>query len=235
MTGDFWHSASSVVIGFCWGVLLLVWVAGALYGMRRTPVLRRAHAPLGLVIVFALIAWIGLRVVPEADWDRMTVGWPAVRAVGAALLLVSTAFALWARFVLGVLWSVAAVVKEGHGLRTNGPYAVTRHPIYTGILGMVLGTSRSRPSEFGASSSSSCSWGSRGRSWLRSACFPTCSASDTLDTAPRSRSSSQAFGAGRDQQLRSTLCACATLPAPGIRANVTVPWTLDLCPRRSRR
>jgi protein-S-isoprenylcysteine O-methyltransferase Ste14 len=25
-------------------------------------------------------------------------------------------------------------------LRTEGPYAVTRHPIYTGILGMLVGT-----------------------------------------------------------------------------------------------
>ena len=26
------------------------------------------------------------------------------------------------------------------GLRTDGPYAITRHPIYTGLLGMLLGT-----------------------------------------------------------------------------------------------
>jgi protein-S-isoprenylcysteine O-methyltransferase Ste14 len=32
------------------------------------------------------------------------------------------------------------MVKQQHQLRTSGPYAVTRHPIYTGILGMVLGT-----------------------------------------------------------------------------------------------
>ena len=27
-----------------------------------------------------------------------------------------------------------------HELRTDGPYAITRHPIYTGLLGMLLGT-----------------------------------------------------------------------------------------------
>ena len=27
-----------------------------------------------------------------------------------------------------------------HQLRTNGPYGVTRHPIHTGLLGMLLGT-----------------------------------------------------------------------------------------------
>lgn len=25
-------------------------------------------------------------------------------------------------------------------MRTNGPYGITRHPIYTGILGMLIGT-----------------------------------------------------------------------------------------------
>jgi protein-S-isoprenylcysteine O-methyltransferase Ste14 len=79
-----------------------------------------------------------LRILPETDW--IIVRSPALRAVGVALLLVSTAFSLWARFVLGMLWSSAAVLKQGHVLRTNGPYAVTRHPIYSGLLGMVLGT-----------------------------------------------------------------------------------------------
>ena len=30
-------------------------------------------------------------------------------------------------------------MKEGHELITDGPYGVTRHPIYTGLLLMVLG------------------------------------------------------------------------------------------------
>ena len=38
------------------------------------------------------------------------------------------------------MWSAAPAVKEGHQLRTSGPYAITRHPIYTGLLGMLLGT-----------------------------------------------------------------------------------------------
>jgi protein-S-isoprenylcysteine O-methyltransferase Ste14 len=38
------------------------------------------------------------------------------------------------------MWSAVPAVKEGHRLRTSGPYAITRHPIYTGLLGMLLGT-----------------------------------------------------------------------------------------------
>ena len=55
------------------------------------------------------------------------------------MLVASTVFTLWARFSLGTMWSIAPKVKDDHRLRTDGPYAVTRHPIYTGLLGMMLG------------------------------------------------------------------------------------------------
>src|SRR5262249_30002711 len=42
---------------------------------------------------------------------------------------------------LGRMWSASPnVLQSGHELRTDGPYAVTRHPIYTGLAGMLLGT-----------------------------------------------------------------------------------------------
>ena len=63
-----------------------------------------------------------------------------VRFLGLAVLVASTAFALWARFSLGTSWSVAPEVGGDRRLRTQGPYAVTRHPIYTGLLGMIVGT-----------------------------------------------------------------------------------------------
>jgi protein-S-isoprenylcysteine O-methyltransferase Ste14 len=62
-----------------------------------------------------------------------------VRVLGLAVLVASTVFTLWARFSLGTSWSMAPKVTGDHQLRTRGPYAVTRHPIYTGLLGMLLG------------------------------------------------------------------------------------------------
>jgi len=39
------------------------------------------------------------------------------------------------------MWSAMPnTLQAHHELRTDGPYAVTRHPIYTGLLGMILGT-----------------------------------------------------------------------------------------------
>lgn len=41
---------------------------------------------------------------------------------------------------LGRQWSLAARVVEGHELIRTGPYAIVRHPIYAGMLGMLLAT-----------------------------------------------------------------------------------------------
>ena len=77
---------------------------------------------------------------PASLWRPLTVSAPSVRLAGVVLLVVATAGALWARLALGTMWSAAVVIKERHALRTGGPYRLTRHPIYTGILGMVATT-----------------------------------------------------------------------------------------------
>ena len=62
---------------------------------------------------------------------------------GILVALVGWSFAVWARVVLGHLWSSAITLKQGHVVVTSGPYRVVRHPIYTGILLAILGTALS--------------------------------------------------------------------------------------------
>jgi protein-S-isoprenylcysteine O-methyltransferase Ste14 len=62
-----------------------------------------------------------------------------------AIVTVITAFgSVWivmsAVRALGKEWSVTARLVEGHELATRGPYRFVRHPIYTGMLGMLLAT-----------------------------------------------------------------------------------------------
>ena len=59
--------------------------------------------------------------------------------LGALLNVCGLLFAVWAREHLGRNWSSAVTIKQGHELITTGPYAVVRHPIYTGILAGFLG------------------------------------------------------------------------------------------------
>lgn len=61
--------------------------------------------------------------------------------VGGAI--VQAAFmmlAVWARRHLGRNWSAEVRIGEGHELIRSGPYRVLRHPIYTAMLGMFVGT-----------------------------------------------------------------------------------------------
>jgi protein-S-isoprenylcysteine O-methyltransferase Ste14 len=60
--------------------------------------------------------------------------------IGAAVTVAGLLFAVWARQHLASNWSSSVTIKEGHELITTGPYAVVRHPIYTGILTGFLGT-----------------------------------------------------------------------------------------------
>ncbi len=53
---------------------------------------------------------------------------------GAAVTAAGLLFSVWARRHLGKNWSQAVTLKEDHELIQSGPYALVRHPIYTGLL-----------------------------------------------------------------------------------------------------
>jgi len=131
---------AAVSITVCWVAVVVVWLVTAGYNVTRAPAQRRrswyGSGIIPVVIIFTVVRGL----VPPADWQSVTFHTPWVRLTGLAILLAATALTLWARFVLGLMWSAAPAVKEGHQLRTSGPYAITRHPIYTGLLGMLLGT-----------------------------------------------------------------------------------------------
>ena len=63
---------------------------------------------------------------------------PAQWIPTAACLLV------WARLHIGKNWSSDVTVKVDHELITTGPYALVRHPIYTGLLIGFLGSAVAR-------------------------------------------------------------------------------------------
>jgi protein-S-isoprenylcysteine O-methyltransferase Ste14 len=129
-----------IVTGACWVLVVAIWIVGAVRlnhaSARRQPLGSGAIWRIGAVIVAVLIvgaAGTGLKHFTTHSW------W--LEGPGLVLLVASTVFTLWARFSLGAMWSLSPnVLRNEHQLRTSGPYGVTRHPIYTGLLGMLLGT-----------------------------------------------------------------------------------------------
>jgi protein-S-isoprenylcysteine O-methyltransferase Ste14 len=124
----------------CWGAFALTWLLGAIYYESQAPA-ERSHSWFGAAVWPGLVITIAIDfAVPRADWHALALHAAWIRILGLAILVAATAFAIWARLALGAMWSAAPAVKEEHKLRTSGPYAVTRHPIYTGMLAMLLGT-----------------------------------------------------------------------------------------------
>ena len=75
------------------------------------------------------------RFLPEAGWCF----W-----LGAAITASGLLFSVWARIHLGNNWSQAVTLKQDHQLIISGPYALVRHPIYTGLLTGFLGCAIAR-------------------------------------------------------------------------------------------
>jgi protein-S-isoprenylcysteine O-methyltransferase Ste14 len=130
---------ATIATSICWGIVIVTWIAGALDGARSRGRPRGSARPLwgiGLfvaAVVIVRLTWHDLRHVTDHAW------W--IELPGLVLLVASTAFTVWARVALGRMWSASPnVLQRDHELRTDGPYAITRHPIYTGLLGMLLGT-----------------------------------------------------------------------------------------------
>ncbi len=124
-----------------WIVFWFVWVAASLMVKRNA----RVQPSLSLLIhsVLIIAAFLFL------FWPRLSAGPLAWRFVPDSELLAATGFALtfaglglalWARFFLGRNWSGVAAIKQGHQLVRRGPYAVVRHPIYTGLTFAMLGS-----------------------------------------------------------------------------------------------
>ena len=63
------------------------------------------------------------------------IGWVLVGLALAGLL-----FTWWARLHLGRLWSSSVTKKADHCVIDTGPYAIVRHPIYTGLFAAIFAT-----------------------------------------------------------------------------------------------
>jgi len=60
--------------------------------------------------------------------------------VGLAITVIGLGFAVWARLHIGRNWDALVALKENHQLVRTGPYAIVRHPIYSGFISATLGT-----------------------------------------------------------------------------------------------
>jgi protein-S-isoprenylcysteine O-methyltransferase Ste14 len=121
-----------------WVLFVLYWSAAARHvapvERSESAASRRLHQYLmngGLLLLFIPVPGLTGRFLPL---------WRVLVAAGLGVQAAAALLAVWARRHLGRNWSGAVAITAGQRLVQTGPYRRLRHPIYTGMIGMFLGT-----------------------------------------------------------------------------------------------
>jgi protein-S-isoprenylcysteine O-methyltransferase Ste14 len=89
----------------------------------------------GYVFIWTFRRGAPTPLVADRPWLDPVAAIVVVLLMGGSVWLVMTAIR-----GLGRQWAVQARTVDDHQLITTGAYALVRHPIYTGMLGLLLGT-----------------------------------------------------------------------------------------------
>lgn len=130
---------TGLTITGCWIIFLIYWFISA-FRVKRTA--ERERLAMGLAyripIVIGAILMLGRRIRRD-DNPLLIPPTDTIQIIAAAVCVSGLLIAIWARNTLAGNWSSSVTFKQGHELIRAGPYRFVRHPIYTGILAMLLG------------------------------------------------------------------------------------------------
>jgi len=125
------------IIRVLWMLIMTVWLA--LASESNEPVEGKRDRRSDVAVWIVSIGWVVL-LWPRFNGPQLIPRIMPIRMVGAALTIIGLAFALWARFYLGSNWSAYISLVLNHKLIRTGPYAIVRHPIYSGFMIAIIGS-----------------------------------------------------------------------------------------------
>jgi protein-S-isoprenylcysteine O-methyltransferase Ste14 len=131
---------AKILLAILWLGWLIFWVLAArrtATSQRMETLLTGASYRLPLVLGALLMAFpMPFPLLNSTLWTAS----PLLLGTGVALTAVGLTFAVWARVHLGIYWSGRITLKVDHRVIQSGPYACVRHPIYSGMILALLGT-----------------------------------------------------------------------------------------------
>ena len=140
------------IIFLCWGIFLFYW---AINWNKVKPTQERKWGLSGIrwiiVLLIIIVVFISKRfdILPPCHQAWFTclynlfvshISSLFVEIIGTVFTIIGLVIAVIARKTLADNWSATIDLKKDHKLITTGIYSYIRHPIYTGILLMGLGT-----------------------------------------------------------------------------------------------
>ncbi len=130
-----------IIIALAWAVFLLYWAISAVESKQSEKLRNLALTALMTAAFLGLFWLLRMGAIPN---ELKTALWQSTLLVdigAVVVVLLGLLILIWARRSLGSNWKANVSVKKDHELVQSGPYKHVRHPIYSGFLTMVLGTS----------------------------------------------------------------------------------------------
>jgi protein-S-isoprenylcysteine O-methyltransferase Ste14 len=129
------YEGGAASVAFFAAFILYSIAEGVLQARTQT----EAHDPSRTWMVVGSLVGLAVAFVVAGDPHLPGPDWLPV-AIGLALMAMGTALRYWSVLTLGRFFTVTVDVGADHELVESGPYALLRHPSYTGMLVVYLGT-----------------------------------------------------------------------------------------------
>ena len=129
--------AVDLVIGVGWLVFWIYWLAASV-GVKAGRTRWARFAGFRVAIILVVLLLLRLRLLKGRH--PVTANDPWLQGIGLAIFVLGLALAVWARIYIGRNWGMPMSEKADPELVTSGPYRLIRHPIYSGIILAMVGT-----------------------------------------------------------------------------------------------